>query len=107
MGVHHGVSTRRYKADRARFRQACAQTNRPCWLCGQPIDYTLPWQDPTTGTINDDAFELDHLYPRSTHPDLAEDPGNYRPSHRACNRARSNHMPTPGIGATTRHWTLP
>lgn len=78
-----GQTSRYYRQARKHFRAQCAQNNRPCWLCGQPIDYTIPWKDPHTGHINDDAFELDHLYPRSTHPEYAEDPGGFRPSHRS------------------------
>lgn len=55
----------------------------PCWLCGQPIDYGAPAYHP-------DGFEADHVYPVSTHPHLAGDPGNIRASHMRCNRARGN-----------------
>lgn len=99
-----GQTSRLYRKLRAIFRAQCAQTKAPCWLCGQPIDYNIPWRDPHTGHVNDDAFELDHLHPRSTHPEHAEDPGNFRPSHRACNRKRSNKMPSGGLGRISRNW---
>ncbi|MFJ3030959.1 HNH endonuclease [Rothia terrae] len=99
-----GQTSRLYRKHRIQFKAQCAASNAPCWLCNQPIDYSIPWKDPLSGGINDDAFELDHLYPRSTHPELAEDPGNYRPSHRSCNRKRSNKMPTGSLGNLTRQW---
>lgn len=102
-----GITSRRYRHLRKRFKEQCAQADAPCWLCGQPIDYTLARLDPYTNTVNDDAFELDHLYPRSTHPHLAEDPANFRPSHAGCNRERGNKNPKPGLGATSRTWLKP
>ena len=100
-----GQTTRNYRRLRRIFLTQCEQANSPCWLCGQPIDYRIPWQDPHTGHVNNDAFELDHAYPRSLYPELAEDPGGFRPSHRACNRQRSNQMSIAGLGAPTRKWT--
>ena len=104
MGTAHGRSTRRYMRLRATFKQQSADNNTPCHICGQPIDYTIPWKD-QDGTVNDDAFELDHIYPVSTHPEHAEDPAGFRASHRACNRKRSNKLTYTGIGQTTRVWT--
>lgn len=85
-----GQGTRRYMKLRAIFLDECKEANAPCWLCGQLIDYRIPHNDPVTGAVNREAFELDHAYPRSTHPELAEDPSNFRPSHRACNLKRSD-----------------
>src|SRR5699024_9558751 len=93
----YGRSTRRYKKLRKDFREHSANTNAPCWLCKQPIDYRIEWPE-------DDAFELDHLYPVSTHPEHAEDPANFRASHRLCNLQRSNRMPTGGLGNPSRKW---
>lgn len=90
MPASPGQGTRRYMKLRAIFLDECKEANAPCWLCGQPIDYRIPHNDPATGAVNREAFELDHAYPRSTHPELAEDPSNFRPSHRACNLKRSD-----------------
>lgn len=92
-----GLTSRRYRQLRADFRDTCAEDQTPCWLCSMPIDYDIPWPD-------DEAFELDHLYPRSTHPQHAEDPANFRASHRACNNKRGNKMPTGGLGNLGRQW---
>ena len=85
-----GNGTRRYLKMRREFFEQCKDADAACWWCGQPIDYTIPHSDPVTGHVNPDAFELDHAYPRSTHPELAEDPSNFRPAHRSCNNKRSD-----------------
>lgn len=69
----------------------------PCWLCGQPIDYTLYSDDPS-------AFSVDHVHPWSTHPELREDPGNLRSAHLHCNKSRGNRAPNPGLGLRSREW---
>ena len=69
-----------------------------CWLCNQPIDMTIA--DP----FDDGVFEVDHVYPVSTHPELADDPDNLRDSHRACNSERSNTMEAVNIGWTSMDW---
>lgn len=91
------IDTRAYRKARAVFRAQCAETDAPCWLCRMPIDYTLEHPDP-------EAFELDHLYPRSTHPQHTLDPAGFRASHARCNKARGNKMPTSQIGTPTRNW---
>lgn len=91
------IDTSAYRVARAKFRAECAEADAPCWLCRMPIDYDLEWPDP-------DAFELDHLYPRSTHPEHTLDPANFRASHKLCNGKRGNSMPTVQIGTHTRRW---
>lgn len=105
MSQHH-KNTRNMRKVSAQFRAACeaepqpdGTVGRPCWLCGESIDYTLP-----SGTGEDDSFERDHYFPASTHPDLYEDPANFRPSHAACNRERSNNAPHPSLGVLSRAW---
>lgn len=97
--------SRRYRLLKSRFREECARDNARCWICDQPIDYSVPYKDPVTGNVNQDAFQLDHLYPRSTHPEMAEDKANFRPSHGSCNNKRSNKMSFSPIGSLTRSWT--
>ena len=91
--------TRNMRTLKKTFRTASEQTNEPCWLCGQPIDYTAPPEHP-------DAFELDHYHPVSTHPQLMEDPANFRPAHSSCNRSRGDTDPTNllAIGDQSRAW---
>ena len=49
-----------------------------CWLCGQPINMTLP---PTHAR----AFTLDHVTPLARGGNLFDET---KPAHRACNSAR-------------------
>lgn len=69
----------------------------PCWLCGQAIDYDADWRNPA-------SFALDHAKPLSTHPDLAQDPANFRSAHRRCNASRGAKEPAPSLGVTSRSW---
>ncbi len=95
-------TTRQFVIDRAAFRAECAETNAPCWLCGQHhIDYDAPHDDYSNG----DRFELDHFYPVSTHPELQHDPANFRASAHDCNNARGNEPPRPGLGIPSQEWT--
>lgn len=76
----------RYGRDGHQARQARVRLRRkrlPCYLCGQPIDYTLHHLDPQ-------AFQLDHIVPLSVAPHLAFDPTNHGATHRTCNRAKSD-----------------
>lgn len=88
---------RAHTNDVARLRADAAAARRPCWLCGQPIDYTLRKPDPA-------CFSLDHVKPISTHPQLEHDPTNHAPAHLGCNSSRSARDPRPGLGSTSRRW---
>lgn len=94
-----GSTSRRWKTKiRPTFRAQGAEANAPCWLCGQPIDYSITDQN------DDEVWEPDHLYPRSTHPQHAEDPACFRHGHRRCNRTRGNKLHVTGLGTLTRDW---
>lgn len=64
---------------------------RPCWICGLPIDYSLPQGD-------DGCFECDEIVPVSRYWEggyasaaaCAQDFGNLAAAHRECNRWRGN-----------------
>jgi 5-methylcytosine-specific restriction endonuclease McrA len=73
---------------RTEFRLLCQAQDARCWLCGGAIDYLL--------RDGYDAFELDHYFPVSTHRQYEEDPANFRPSHRSCNRSRGTARPSSG-----------
>lgn len=68
-----------------------------CWLCGQPIDYSLTWPDPA-------SFSVDHHPSLSEHPEGAEDPGCLRSSHLSCNSSKGAKDAKPSLGATSRDW---
>ena len=77
---------------------AALRTQRlPCWLCGQPIEYTLAWPDPA-------SFSLDHIKPKHTHPNLEHEPTNHAAAHLRCNSSRQANNPRPAIGTTSRAW---
>ena len=98
------TTSRRFKSLRSKFKAEGKQTAANCWICGSHIDYELPRIDPFTGKLNHEAWELDHLYPQSTHPELAEDPANFRHSHSRCNNVRSNEAPRRPITRPSRKW---
>lgn len=83
---------------RAEFFAAGRAADLPCWICTQKIDYDA---DPGT---TPDSHELDHYYPVSTHPELEEDPTNFRHSHRGCNAERSNAAPVASLGEPIPDW---
>jgi 5-methylcytosine-specific restriction endonuclease McrA len=80
-----------------RLHAALKLQRRPCWLCGQPIDYGLDWPD--TG-----SFSVDHDPPLSVYPAGAEDPAHLRPAHLGCNSSRGQKPPRPSVGQTSRNW---
>jgi 5-methylcytosine-specific restriction endonuclease McrA len=69
-----------------------------CWMCKQTIDYSV---DPHT---TPDSHNLDHYHSVSEHPELQEDPTNFRHSHMLCNNQRSNNAPTLGLGEAVPDW---
>lgn len=91
------MSTREGQRLKRAFREQCEAVDTPCWLCGQPIDWSAAPQ-------TQDAFEPDHFHPQVTHPELALDPENLRPSHMSCNRSRRDDVPAPGLGSLSEAW---
>lgn len=81
---------------RAWYRDSRAKA--PCWLCGQPIDYTLK------PSSSDQAWEPDHRLSRRAHPELALDLSNIFPSHRSCNRSRQDRAHTDVLGNVSGSW---
>lgn len=60
-----------------KLRERLKAEGRPCYLCGQPIDYSLPKNHPM-------AFQLDHIVPRAK-GGAVYDYNNAGATHRACN----------------------
>lgn len=89
------TSDRVYRKMRARYRAKCEAVQAPCHLCAQAISYEPNSSDP---------WELDHFHPRSTHPHLATEPANFRPSHASCNRSRGNADLRPLLGQPSEDW---
>lgn len=86
-----------YRAARAAYRVHAEQLQLPCWLDGEPIDYTLSSDHP-------DSWSLDHAIPISKAPHLSKDPNNFRSSHLTCNKRRGNDDPNIDIGKPSRDW---
>ncbi|MBM7788865.1 HNH endonuclease [Tenggerimyces flavus] len=88
----HGRTGRPWRRKAAEVRASFS----PCWLCGDPIDYTLPpnhvW-----------SFTVHHKVPLAVAPWLAHDRSNLVAAHRRCNSLQGDRLgrpPTP----TSRTW---
>lgn len=71
---------------------------RPCHICGQPIDYSLPPGTPL-------SFEVDHVNPRAR-GGAAYDYVNLDAAHRICNQRKGAHMPGDARPAEIRRTRL-
>lgn len=95
----HGRTGRPWLRARARI---IAQ-QRPCWICGHPIDYTLPYRNPLTGRINRWSVTIDHLTPLSL-GGAPTDPANLAAAHLACNARRGDGTTPIPAPVTSRTW---
>lgn len=69
-----------------------------CWLCKQRIDYDVaPNSTPS-------SHNLDHYRPVATHPELQDDPDNFRHAHADCNTRRGKGAPSLGLGVEVPAW---
>lgn len=89
-----------WNANGHRRRKAVAKQKRAskvCYLCGGPIDVTLPKEHPM-------SFQLDHRLALAAGGD-PWDPTNHGSTHRACNRAKSDRPVNPLVQVpTSRQW---
>ena len=81
MGRYHRDTT-----TRDRHREAIRRSGSGCHLCGQPIDYTLPYLDPM-------SFVVDHKTPLSKGGTDTLD--NKAAAHRACNATKGSRVVSP------------
>lgn len=87
---------------RRKLRAWLKAQGRPCHICGQAIDYSLPAGDPL-------SFEVDEIVPVSKGGDPL-DRSNVAAAHRICNQRRGNRDIGPKRGAasapviTSRRW---
>jgi HNH endonuclease len=77
------VAPRTYTHRERQIRRTLRARGEPCALCGGEIDYTLPQYHPF-------AFEVDHREPVAHGGEHTLD--NCQPSHRRCNRAKSDKL---------------
>ncbi len=69
-----------------------------CWMDGQRIDYSAaPGSTP-------DSHNLDHYFSVADHPELQEDPTNFRHAHTLCNGTRGKDGPSLGLGEAVPDW---
>ena len=73
--------TPRNSAKRDKDRATIKRGRPACHICGQPIDYSLPYLDPG-------EFTVDHLV--SLKRGGADTLANKAAAHRACNRSKSD-----------------
>lgn len=77
----------------------CRRKHPDCGICGQPIDYELPYLDPF-------EFVVDHIIPLAAGgPDELS---NKQAAHRCCNRDKSDktaeQLPVGVTFVTSRTW---
>ena len=68
---------------RERHRQVIARGKPCCWLCGQPIDYSIPSTEPM-------GFVVDHVVPLARGG--ADVLANKKAAHRICNRKKGARL---------------
>lgn len=69
-----------------------------CWLCAGRIDYdAAPHTTP-------DSHNLDHYHSVRDHPEMQEDPSNFRHAHMLCNLNRGANAPSLGLGEAVQDW---
>lgn len=81
---------------RAGILATAAEADQPCWICRQPIDYTLRGRQPA-------APSLDHLVPRFLGGELL-DPANVIPCHFGCNSRRGAVQRNRTRSTQSRRW---
>lgn len=82
---------------RDQHRRILAEGEPPCHWCGRPIDYQAHHHDPL-------SYQVDHVHPDSKGgPDTLD---NKVPTHRKCNRAKSDKVNyQPGVEyVNARRW---
>jgi 5-methylcytosine-specific restriction endonuclease McrA len=88
---------RRSTTIRDRHRAVIRAKQAECGICGQPIDYSLPYLHPW-------SFVVDHFIPLARGgADVLE---NLQAAHRACNRWKGDKIDSPRVEpvTTSRRW---
>lgn len=86
------MATRRndheYTKRRDALKRRAMKNQEPCALCGEPIDFTLPY-------THAKSFTADHIHPVNAGGNMI---GPLQPSHRGCNSRKgdgTNKSPIP------------
>lgn len=67
-----------------------------CWICDKPIDFDAPARTRW-------SFSVDHVKPKSKHPELRYTRTNLRAAHYGCNSRKKDHAP-PEVEPQSRVW---
>ena len=86
---------RRNSAMQARMRDHVRRRGGNCHICGQPVDYTLPYYIPGTRKPNPEAYVADHVIPIDKGG--AHDLSNGKPAHWRCNSKKRARLYAPII----------
>lgn len=81
-------SSSKYRTAQRQFKERCRRTGQRCYWCCLRGDSELAQIDYYAVANSPYSFELDHLHPIESHPELAFDPSNWVPSHSRCNRQK-------------------
>lgn len=101
-----GRTGRPWRRNRGRMVQRWRHNSTPCWLCGNPIDWDLPYRDPVSGAVNPMFGTVDHLDPISL-GGKPLDTARWAPAHMVCNARRGNctaHQRVGPTGPASRRW---
>lgn len=79
-----------------RLKDKLKASGAPCWVCGNPIDLSLPWWDPWSHTV-------DHLRPLTLDGDPLDE-ANVASAHRRCNQIRGYIAVPAQQPPTSRQW---
>ncbi|WP_157601814.1 HNH endonuclease [Promicromonospora kroppenstedtii] len=82
-----------YRNARAALKARTRKHGTPCWLCGQPFDWSLHHLDAM-------AFTADHVTPLARGGHIT---GPLKPAHRRCNSRRNDGRHETRL-PTTRRW---
>lgn len=94
------ASSHRHTQMREDEKARWSAQNAACHICGEA---TIDWDAPADAKT-DDSFEVDHDKSVKRYPHLEFEPTNRFPSHRRCNRHKSEGASRPGIGITSEAW---
>lgn len=84
---------RRNTAQQDRMREHVRKVGGNCRLCGEPIDYSIPYFKPGTREPNPEAFVADHIIP--LHKGGRHDVSNAQAAHVRCNSKKRARIDAP------------
>ena len=86
---------KRNTAMQDRMRAHVRRIGGNCRLCGEPIDYTIPYFQPGTRKPNPNAYVADHIIPIDKGG--RHDTSNAQPAHWRCNSKKRARVDAPII----------